>query len=220
MDRQIREADFVLVVPSEAYYNKYNGDYADDGGLGAKWESMLAVQRAYDSGSKIQTIVPVLFDKHDSKFRINPIKQYGYYCVYDDYKMLHFNEAGYIQLYRKITGQPEYRRPALGEPLSLPPQTVICDANSTESIGDADSNEESIDDAATDGDGDGDDDGGVVTAVEVIEVIITVSKPLESMTASEKQKLKNRIAKFIDASPDSFRLEHRPTDGHSHRGVE
>ncbi|MCP5046373.1 MAG: TIR domain-containing protein, partial [bacterium] len=62
MDRNIEEADFVLVVCTETYFKRVSGKEEKGKGKGVKWESTLAYNDIYHDDSRNTRFIPVLFD--------------------------------------------------------------------------------------------------------------------------------------------------------------
>src|SRR6266852_2299961 len=62
MDRQLDEADFVLVICSQGYYRKAKTGVAS-GGLGVRFESVLMLNDLYTAGMLNNRFVPVLFEE-------------------------------------------------------------------------------------------------------------------------------------------------------------
>ncbi len=107
---QIKAADFVLVVCTETYYQRFWGLALD--GLGVNWEGAILTHSLYAARSWNPRFVPVLFDTED-KSHIPEIFSVSYFSV--------STEAGYLDLYRHLTGQPETPPPPIGPPRELPP---------------------------------------------------------------------------------------------------
>jgi hypothetical protein len=106
-ERNIDEADFVLMVCSELYALRVSEPEDDQRGTGVRWEGSLIYQYLYkDAGAK-QRFVPVIFDKRDAKFIPPHLLEYTHYC--------YGTEDGYFELYQRITGQPSTVRPQLGK---------------------------------------------------------------------------------------------------------
>jgi hypothetical protein len=103
MDAQIRSADFVLMVCSDLYRKKIEGEVGTDVGLGVKWEGNLIYQHLYDSGAVNNRFVPVLFA--DGKDEHIPLAVRGAtrYRVND--------ETEYDKLYWRLRGQPKATKP-------------------------------------------------------------------------------------------------------------
>src|SRR5947209_5327446 len=51
MDRQIRAADFVLMICTPTYYRRVMGEEQQGSGLGVAWESALIYQYIYNAGT-------------------------------------------------------------------------------------------------------------------------------------------------------------------------
>lgn len=79
MEREISDADFILVFNSKGYFEKHQDDRPD--GKGVKFESMLIVQRLYDDGSQTENIIPILMHPKDSEYIIKPLRPFTYYCA-------------------------------------------------------------------------------------------------------------------------------------------
>lgn len=113
MRRQIREADFVIVVCTETYQRRYEGREASGKGLGAKWEGGIITQELYESEGRNTKFVPVVFSKEDVK-HIPAEMRGGTYYILD-------GEAEYEDLYRHLTDQPKTVKREMGKLRSLPP---------------------------------------------------------------------------------------------------
>jgi tetratricopeptide (TPR) repeat protein len=106
MSRQIREADFVLVVCTETYRRRFNGDETPGAGQGVRWESMLTIQDLYDKDSLNDKFVPVVFASADVAFIPNELR--GATRVNLD------GDSGYELLLRRLLNVPPAERPPLG----------------------------------------------------------------------------------------------------------
>jgi tetratricopeptide (TPR) repeat protein len=113
MARQIREADFVLVVCTQTYYHRVIGEEKKGRGKGAKWESTLAYQVLYDNDSENTGFIPVLFHAEDEGYIPEPLRAATFYIL--------DCEAGYEALYRRLTGQRAVPEPPTGSRRHLPP---------------------------------------------------------------------------------------------------
>ncbi len=60
-EAQIRRADFVLMVCTEVYLRRVNGEEEPGKGHGIRWEGHLNNQHLYDAGSMNRKFVPLLF---------------------------------------------------------------------------------------------------------------------------------------------------------------
>src|SRR5690349_15473134 len=66
--RQIKEAEFVLVICTERYFNRYEGSEAEGTGAGAKWEGVIISQELYESEGKNSKFIPIVFTRDEVKF--------------------------------------------------------------------------------------------------------------------------------------------------------
>jgi formylglycine-generating enzyme required for sulfatase activity len=111
---RIQEADFVLLVCTEAYHRRVSGKEEVGKGFGVCWEASIIQQSLYDTGSVSKRFIPVLFT--DASIQHIPIEIRGFSHFVVD------TSDGYDGLYRVLTDQPRVRKPALGKLRSLPPK--------------------------------------------------------------------------------------------------
>ena len=120
MDRQIREAAFVLMVCTERYFKRVCGTEEPGVGHGVRWEGNLIYQHIYDSGTLNERFVPVVFSESDALFIPTPMRGATVYCL--------ASPDGYERLYGRLTGQVRVPKPPLGERrAALPVRTVKTD---------------------------------------------------------------------------------------------
>lgn len=112
MDAQIRNADFVLMVCSDLYRKKVEGEVGTDVGLGVKWEGNLIYQYLYDSGAVNKRFVPVLFADGQIEHIPRAVRGSTHYRV--------SNQVEYDRLYWRLRGQSKAVKPGLGTLRSLP----------------------------------------------------------------------------------------------------
>ncbi|ACY13631.1 SEFIR domain protein [Haliangium ochraceum DSM 14365] len=112
MQRQLEQADHVLVVCTETFCLRFNGHEEPDRGLGATWEGFLATQVLYESGTRNDKLIPVLMEGARQSDIPLALRAYTHYRV----------PGGYDQLYRQITQQPEVVPANLGEVREMPQQ--------------------------------------------------------------------------------------------------
>jgi TIR domain len=97
MDRQIRDADFVLMICTPTYYRRVMGEEEPGKGHGVAWESTLIYQYIYNAGTSNTRFIPVLLEgAHESAIPIpwQGVKKYR-----------PTTQEGYEALYRRLTGQ-------------------------------------------------------------------------------------------------------------------
>jgi hypothetical protein len=115
MERNIEEADFVLLICTDTYRRRVMKEEEKGKGLGATWEGHLIRQRLYQDGSKNSRFLPVLFPDGTPAAIPSPLRgSFPYYLV-DPGKMHLSGGTGYEKLYRRLTGQPETIAPILGD---------------------------------------------------------------------------------------------------------
>jgi hypothetical protein len=112
MERQIREADFVLVVCTETYRHRVEHPEELPKGRGVIWESRLIYDHLYHGGMVNRKFVPVFFNGASPDNIPVPLRGSTHYCLYDDYEAL----------YRRLTKQPIITRPRMGRLKRLPPK--------------------------------------------------------------------------------------------------
>jgi hypothetical protein len=114
MDRQLDEADFVLVVCTPGYYRKAKAGRRPAAGLGVRFESVLILNDLYQAEMWNERFVPVLFEDLDPTQILRPLRGYTRHRV--------DREDGYEDLLRQLTGQPRLRPPRPGKLRRLPPR--------------------------------------------------------------------------------------------------
>ena len=94
MRKQIRQADFVLVICTKTYQERYEGEAEFGTGAGAKWEGMIITQEIYEAEGRNNKFIPVTFSKEDSKHIPIELRS-GTWYVLD-------NDEGYLEMYARI----------------------------------------------------------------------------------------------------------------------
>ncbi len=98
MERQIDEADFVLMVCTATYCRRVEKKEAPTKGLGVVWEINSIYNRLYNDKLINTKFIPILFDGSSTEDIPHPIKSFDHYRVSSD--------EGYVSLYRRLTNQP------------------------------------------------------------------------------------------------------------------
>ncbi|HET9209797.1 MAG TPA: toll/interleukin-1 receptor domain-containing protein, partial [Thermoanaerobaculia bacterium] len=111
MDRQIEEADFVLVVCTETYLRRARGLEPPGAGLGVTFESVLIVQDLYDAGMWNEKFIPVLLEGASPQSIPKPLRGYARYKL----------DAEYEPLLRHLRNEPRVRKPEVRPGVPLPP---------------------------------------------------------------------------------------------------
>ena len=110
--RQIREADFVLMVCTETYLRRVERNETPGVGHGVMWEAHLIRQHLTMPAPSISKFVPVLFADGSHAHVPTPVRSATIYRVE--------TEEGYEQLYRLLTGQHDTPTPPRGQIRVLP----------------------------------------------------------------------------------------------------
>lgn len=112
MDKKIRDAKFVLMICTEAYYKRVMGEEEAGKGHGVRWEGNLIYQHIYNAGSQNTRFIPVIFKSSNQRYIPTPLQGATYYCVN--------NQDGYDDLYYRLLNKPKAKKPELGKlkPLS------------------------------------------------------------------------------------------------------
>jgi WD40 repeat protein len=116
MDRQIEEADFVLVVCTETYLRRAEGREKPGSGLGVTFESVLIVQDLYDAGMRNEKFIPVLFEGASAQSIPKPLRGYSRYRA--------DTEDGYESLLRLLRDEPKVQKPEIQPGRPLPPASA------------------------------------------------------------------------------------------------
>jgi hypothetical protein len=116
MDLKIQNAKYVVLVCTEAYFNRVMGREKEGAGLGVRWEGNLVYQHLYNAGALNTKFVPIIVAEQDKRFIPTPLQGATYYNL--------ANESGYEGLYRRLTDQPKSSKPKLGKLRSLPPKSL------------------------------------------------------------------------------------------------
>lgn len=109
MENQIRKSDYVLVLCSKSYYEKF---YSDEIGKGVIWEVSIIYQYLYDANAETTKFIPIFFEKGEEEFIPTPIKSFTYYNI--------GSKEGYDKLYWRLRGVKKTEKPPLGKLRSLP----------------------------------------------------------------------------------------------------
>lgn len=109
MDRQVHNADFVIMVCTPIYFKRVMGLEEHGKGLGGIWESGLIYQRLYNNAGINNKFIPVLFSDSGSYEDIpTPLQSATHYIADSD--------NGFDKLYWRLRGVPNAAvKPELGE---------------------------------------------------------------------------------------------------------
>jgi len=110
METQIEQADFVLLVCTPTYLQRYRGQ-ATQSGRGVNFEGVVISQTLYDAFYHNTKFIPVLAADGSFNDVPLPLKAFSVYRLMVEYE----------DLYRVLTGQPRVAVPEVGERKELHP---------------------------------------------------------------------------------------------------
>jgi tetratricopeptide (TPR) repeat protein len=119
---QVEAARFVLVICTETYRRRAEGEEESGRGLGITFETGLISQLIYSGGGRNDKFVPVLLSEGDREQIPRVLTQYTYFPVYTD--------QGYEDLYSLLTNRARKRTRDLGRLRALPAQRIKADYRS------------------------------------------------------------------------------------------
>ena len=103
--RQIQAAHFVLMVCTQTYQRRFDGEEEPGKGLGATSETGLIRQILYDAGGVNEKFLSVLLTEADSAHIPLALRRYQHFPLQ--------TQPGYENLRLHLTGQSRVRKPAL-----------------------------------------------------------------------------------------------------------
>ena len=113
MEREFRDADFILVVCTETYRRRFEGREERGKGLGVKWEGAIITQELYQNETINARFIPVVFAAEDLAHIPDQLSHYTHYRLDD--------AGSYETLYRRLTNQPKVIKRPIGKLRSLEP---------------------------------------------------------------------------------------------------
>jgi hypothetical protein len=116
MEKGLDEADFVLMICTEAYLRGVKNEEVLNKGLGVRWEGQLIKIRIYRTGAQGSRFIPVLLEGGSPEHIPEPVWDYTRYQI----RTFDLADSEYVRLYRRLTDQPDVSRPKLGRPIVLP----------------------------------------------------------------------------------------------------
>ncbi|MEH7594313.1 MULTISPECIES: toll/interleukin-1 receptor domain-containing protein [Bacillus cereus group] len=112
MDRQVRNADFVIMVCTPTYFKRVMGEEEVGKGLGGIWEGNLIYQHLYNDGGINTKFIPVLFDGGSYQAIPTPLQGATHYYVE--------TQEGFDKLYWRLRDVNPVNKPELGKLRPLP----------------------------------------------------------------------------------------------------
>lgn len=111
---QIELADFVLVICTENYNQRFRGKAEKGQGRGVKWEGAILTQELYEVEFQNTKFIPLVLSAADMAHIPLVLRGSTHYAV--------DAEGGYEDLFRRLSNQPYTVRPEIGQRRSLPPR--------------------------------------------------------------------------------------------------
>ena len=81
MERWIIDADFIILVCTESYSKRVQGQQDRGTGLGVCWESTLIYQQLYNTACMNGKFIPIVLKDDDAHFIPLPLQGSTYYCI-------------------------------------------------------------------------------------------------------------------------------------------
>lgn len=106
-----QEADYLLVVFSPTYKAKALGTQINGNGSGVEFEFTLLLGDLYKNNTKTKKIIPIVFKEEDQECIIPPFNSFTWYDL--------SKNAGFRELYKKITKQNNITPPEIGSIIML-----------------------------------------------------------------------------------------------------
>ncbi len=121
MDRQIAEADTILVICTQTYRERFDGNQPPGEGRGVCWESLLMRSQLYRAGSLNEKLLPVIFHPDNEQHIPDALYSFDRACVNPG--NVDHDEA-YQNLLRLIHRVPTTEMLPLGPTAALPTMSV------------------------------------------------------------------------------------------------
>ena len=127
MSEQLSNSDAVLVVCTEEYRRRFDGNdmVPSTTGRGVRWESQHITQALYDEKFRNLRFIPVIPPTGSESDIPVPLKDYPKFRPGDEFLEDDTNNEGYIALYRLLTNQPAIVAPERGSIRRLPPHASL-----------------------------------------------------------------------------------------------
>ncbi|HMZ22408.1 MAG TPA: SUMF1/EgtB/PvdO family nonheme iron enzyme [Blastocatellia bacterium] len=133
MERQIKEADFVLVVCTEVYCRRFEGRETRPTGVG--WEGGVITTQLYEQQlDKAAKFIPVVFSPDDQQHIPLLLKSTHRHVLNLDKlnPKAPTTDLSIENLYRHLAGMPRIVKPKIGRMIVLPPINAPDEADETE----------------------------------------------------------------------------------------
>jgi len=115
MQEKIKCSEFVLIVCTETYTKRFEGNEEPGKGLGVSWEGTIIQQSLYQSQRNDTKFIPVVFTESDAQHIPSILSSKDRYNLND--------EKSYTELCYRLRGQALIEKPAIKN-LPLPPVSL------------------------------------------------------------------------------------------------
>jgi len=122
MKRQIREADFVVLVCTETYRRRYDGSEEAGKGRGVTWEGLILSQLQYEGHGRTSKLIPTRFfdaSETDIPDELRPLTSHTLAWPLD------IGASAYVDLLRRIFREPAAVPASVGARRALPKVTRL-----------------------------------------------------------------------------------------------
>jgi energy-coupling factor transporter ATP-binding protein EcfA2 len=110
---QVQESQFVLVVCTETYKQRYKGKAPAGEGKGAKWEGFIITLELYEAEGRNTKFIPVVFSSQDADYIPHELRAATRYDL--------SAPEGYDNLFRHLTDQPARKKSAVAPQVKAMP---------------------------------------------------------------------------------------------------
>jgi hypothetical protein len=120
MERNLKAADFVLLVCTKMYYRRVRAEETPGQGTGVRWEGRIVYNHlCYGANPGGTRFIPILLSGAEPTHIPDPVRGHNHYQI----TAFDLSDPGFEALYRHLTDQPATLKPDLGEVVILPPKS-------------------------------------------------------------------------------------------------
>ncbi|MBV8316451.1 MAG: TIR domain-containing protein [Planctomycetaceae bacterium] len=119
MERNLKAADFVLLVCTETYCRRVRAEETPGQGTGVRWEGRIVYNHlCYGDDPSGIRFIPILLPGAEPTHIPDPVRGHSHYRI----TAFDLTDPGFVALYHHLTNQPATLKPDLGGVVILPPQ--------------------------------------------------------------------------------------------------
>lgn len=120
MEQQIEQSDFVLIIFTKSYWDKFN-QYRQ--GKGVSWEISSIYQSLYELQGHNDKFIPVVFDDKDKKYIVKALQPYTNYNIITQFQKLENRIKGILNTVKpplnEILPQKQRRTLFISSPINI-----------------------------------------------------------------------------------------------------